>query len=158
MVKRRREPKNVAALIQDLASPATFVRRMAIIDLAGRASRESLRHLMALAGDKEATIRACVAWALGEMGDASAAPTLAGLLKDLDVEVRRAAATSLEGMHAPQALDALNRALTDSDKWVADHAARALARQSSRSRLRPRKVAPAPVMHPFDDAPFELKP
>lgn len=126
MVKRKRQPKDVPALLADLASSATFVRRTAIIDLVDRAAPEATLPLQGLLHDREAAIRACAAWALGEMGADNAMGELIGSLKDMDVDVRRAAVQSLARLALPASLSALESAAVDSDRWVAEWARRGL--------------------------------
>ena len=149
LVKRKREHKNLPSLVQDLNSLATYVRRTAIIELAGRRSKDSSPHLQALLLDKEASIRACAAWALGELADPGSALGLAALLKDKDVEVRRSAARSLAQICSPASSKALEEARSDSDLWVAEWAGRALARlgnlPAARKRRRQEMVAFAPL-------------
>lgn len=128
MVKRKRQPKDVPALLADLDSTATFVRRAAIIELVDKGSMEAAPKLLMLLQDREAAIRACCAWALGELMAEEAAPALALSLKDMDVDVRRAAVQSLSLMAKPANLEALRSASVDSDRWVAEWARRGLAR------------------------------
>jgi len=139
MVKRKRVVKDVAGLLADLEVQATFVRRTAIIDLVERGVRESSGRLQGLLTDKEASIRACAAWALGELGEPGAAKNLGTCLKDMDVDVRRAAAQSLANLSLPESELVLQSAAVDSDRWVAEWARRGLARlQNGSIRKRPR--------------------
>ena len=119
MVKRKRQPKDISTLLADLASSATFVRRSAIIELVEKAAPEAHGPLRALLHDREASIRACSAWALGELKAEEAIPTLVLSLKDMDVDVRRAAVQSLSRMAKMESLEALKSASVDSDRWVA---------------------------------------
>jgi HEAT repeat protein len=129
MVKRRRVPKDVGALLKDLRNPATFVRRSAVVDLARRRPPEALDPMVGLLRDREAAIRACAAWALGEMDYAQAAPALAAcLVRDMDPDVRRAAAQSLSKMARPEHRSALESASVDADRWVAEWCRRGLDR------------------------------
>lgn len=57
MVKRKKENKDVAALIKDLESVSVFVRKTAIIDLAQKGAKEASADLVKLLGDREATLR-----------------------------------------------------------------------------------------------------
>ena len=146
MVKRKRAVKDVAALLADLEVQATFVRRTAIIDLVERGARETSGRLQGLLGDKEASIRACAAWALGELGEPTASRPLALCLKDMDVDVRRAAAQSLANLSLPDSEIALQSASVDSDRWVAEWARRGLARlQNGALRKRPRAIRKNPA-------------
>jgi HEAT repeat protein len=146
MVKRKRTVKDVAGLLADLEVQATFVRRTAIIDLVERGARESSSRLQDLLTDKEASIRACAAWALGELGEPGAVKPLVLCLKDMDVDVRRAAAQSLANMGRPESEVALQSASVDSDRWVAEWARRGLARlQNAVLRKRPRILRKGPV-------------
>jgi HEAT repeat protein len=145
MVKRKRAVKDVAGLLADLEVQATFVRRTAIIDLVERGARESSTRLEGLLTDKEASIRACAAWALGELGEPAAMSPLVLCLKDMDVDVRRAAAQSLANMGQPGSELALRSASVDSDRWVAEWARRGLARlQNGAPRKRPRAARKGP--------------
>jgi HEAT repeat protein len=145
MVKRKRPVKDVPALLADLEVQATFVRRTAIIDLVERGAHESASRLQGLLQDKEASIRACAAWALGELGEAGATQPLVICLKDMDVDVRRAAAQSLAELSQPETQDALQFASVDSDRWVAEWARRGLIRlQNVGPRKRARTVLKSP--------------
>jgi HEAT repeat protein len=146
MVKRKRPVKDVAALLADLEVQATFVRRTAIIELVERGARETAGRLQGLLVDKEASIRACAAWALGELGEPGSAGTLAVCLKDMDVDVRRAAAQSLANMGQAASEPALQSASVDSDRWVAEWARRGLARlQNGVLRKRPKILRKSPA-------------
>lgn len=162
MVKRKRQPKDVAALLADLESTATFIRRSAIIELVDKGAPEAQAPLQGLLGDKEASIRACAAWALGELRLDVAVPALSHSLHDMDVDVRRAAVQSLASLACPGSLAALESASIDADRWVAEWARRGLARLSkggkrpkSRSTAKPlagaqaarpaRRKGPAPA-------------
>lgn len=139
MVKRKRVVKDVAGLLADLEVQATFVRRTAIIELVERGSKESAGRLQSLLTDREASIRACAAWALGELGEPTSAKTLGLCLKDMDVDVRRAAAQSLANLNQAESEPLLQSASVDSDRWVAEWARRGLARiQNGTIRKRPR--------------------
>jgi HEAT repeat protein len=146
MVKRKRPVKDVAELLADLEVQATFVRRTAIIELVERGARETAGRLQGLLGDREASIRACAAWALGELGEPASVATLSICLKDMDVDVRRAAAQSLANLGQPGAEPALKSASVDSDRWVAEWARRGLARlQNAVLRKRPKVARKSPV-------------
>jgi HEAT repeat protein len=145
MVKRKRQPRDVMALLGDLASAATFVRRSAIIELVEKGAPEAAGPLKSLLHDREAAIRACTAWALGELKVDDAAPALVQSLKDMDVDVRRAAVLSLVALARPESLEGLQSASVDSDRWVAEGARRGLARLQKlplRRRRAPRPGTP----------------
>jgi HEAT repeat protein len=140
MVKRKRPFRDAAALLRDLDAQATFVRRRAIIELVEHDARDCGQALQMLLFDQEASIRACAAWALGELGQPQAAGPLMLCLKDMDVDVRRAAAQSLAQMSQPGCEAALQVASVDADRWVAEWARRGLARLQNGAKLqRPRK-------------------
>lgn len=142
MVKRKRQPREVALLLADLDSAATFIRRSAIIELVDKAAPEADLPLQSLLADKEAAIRACAAWALGELGSDTAVPALSRSLKDMDVDVRRAAVQSLAQLARPESLDVLEAASVDADRWVAEWARRGLARlQRSKRPAAKRKTS-----------------
>ena len=144
MVKRKRQPKDVPALLADLDSTATFIRRSAIIQLVDKAAPEANAPLEQLLADKEASIRACAAWALGERGSDTAVPARSRSLHDMDVDVRRAAVQSLAQLASPGCLAALESASVDADRWVAEWARRGLARlQRSRRGAKRKAVKPA---------------
>lgn len=146
MVKLKRQPRDVMVLLGDLASAATFVRRSAIIELVEKGAPEASGPLKSLLHDREAAIRACAAWALGELKVEDAAAALTQSLKDMDVDVRRAAVLSLAGLARPESLEALRSASVDSDRWVAEGARRGLARLQKlplRRRRQPRANAKA---------------
>lgn len=143
MVKRKRQPKDVPSLLADLDSSATFVRRTAIIELVEKAAPEAAGPLEGLLKDKEAAIRACAAWALGEIGALRSVEALSACMKDMDVDVRRAAVQSLATMAAPGTQGVLENASVDSDRWVAEWARRGLARllKAPLRRRRPKAAA-----------------
>jgi len=145
MVKRKRQSRDIATLLVDLTCSATFVRRCAIIELVKKATPEATLPLEALLLDKEASIRACAAWALGEIGAVRSAGALAICLKDMDVDVRRAAVQSLCNIALPENQAVLESASVDSDRWVAEWARRGLARLLKapvrRRRPRPKVLA-----------------
>ena len=146
MVKRKRVVKDVPGLLADLEVQATFIRRTAIIELVERGARETSGRLQGLLLDKEASIRACAAWALGELGEATSAKPLSTCLKDMDVDVRRAAAQSLAHLSQPESELALRSASVDSDRWVAEWARRGLARlENGPIRKRPRAIKRGPA-------------
>jgi HEAT repeat protein len=140
MVKRKRQSKDVPSLLADLGSSATFVRRSAIIELVEKSPPEAIGPLELLLLDKEAAIRACAAWALGEIGAERSVKPLVVCLKDMDVDVRRAAVQSLSRMALPENQAVLESASVDSDRWVAEWARRGLARllKAPVRRRRPR--------------------
>ena len=147
MVKRKRQPKDVPALLADLASTATFVRRTAIIDLVEKGAPEASLPLQGLLTDREAAIRACAAWALGELGVNGAMHDLIASLKDMDVDVRRAAVQSLAQLALPGSHAALESASVDSDRWVAEWARRGLAglqKTTLKIRRRPKAAGETP--------------
>lgn len=146
MVKRKRQSKDVPSLLADLGSSANFVRRSAIIDLVGKSSPEVDAALEFLLKDREAAIRACAAWALGEMGLASAAKGLADCLKDMDVDVRRAAAQSLARLALPESRAVLESSSVDSDRWVGEWSRRGLARMALAPIRRRRPSKPRAVV------------
>jgi len=128
MVKRKRESKDVPSLLADLTSTATFIRRSAIIELVEKCSLDAVIPLENLLTDREAAIRACAAWALGEIGASRSAEALSLCMKDMDGDVRRAAVQSLSHLALPQTQAVLENASVDSDRWVAEWARRGLAR------------------------------
>jgi HEAT repeat protein len=139
MVKRKRQSKDLVTLLADLGSSATFVRRSAIIELVKKAPPEATLPLENLLQDKEAAIRACAAWALGEIGAQRSCASLQSCLKDMDVDVRRAAAQSLSLMALPEHQAGLESASVDSDRWVAEWARRGLARLLKAPSIRRRR-------------------
>lgn len=143
MVKRKRLPKDVPSLLADLDSTATYVRRSAIIELVDKEAPEAGEPLRGLLLDKEAAIRACAAWALGELAYAGAIQTLIATLKDMDVDVRRAAVQSLAQLAMPESQEALQSASVDADRWVAEWARRGLARLQ-KTQPKPRAVRRRP--------------
>lgn len=122
MVKKKRENKDTATLIKDLQVQSVFTRKSAIIDLASRRAKEALPDVLKVLKDREATLRGCAAWALGELGEPKAVKPLIACLKDMDVEVRRASAQSLAKLADPSSLAALKEASVDSDRWVQEWA------------------------------------
>jgi len=136
MVKRKKENKDVPALLKDLESVSVFTRKTAIIDLAQKGAKESVPDLMKQLKDKEATLRGVAAWALGELGDKRASKPLALCLKDMDVEVRRSASQSLFKLADTVTLAALKDASVDSDKWVAEWAIKAVAQMGQETPAR----------------------
>ena len=146
MVKRKRQPKDLASLLADLESSATFVRRTAIIELVEKSPPEATVPLEGLLKDREAAIRACAAWALGEIGSAGSASALSACAKDMDVDVRRAAVQSLAHLGLPETRGALESASVDSDRWVAEWARRGLA-GLLKTPLRPRRLRSAGPVH-----------
>src|SRR5690349_4638302 len=146
MVKRRRPLKDSEALLHDLDAQPVFVRRQAIIDLVERGVNDAVVPLQGLLLDGEASIRACAAWALGELSGPRVAGALMLSLKDMDVDVRRAAAQSLARMSQPGSEAALQEASVDSDRWVAEWARRGLARlQNTVQRKRPKVSKKSPA-------------
>jgi HEAT repeat protein len=133
-------------LLGDLASSATFVRRSAIIELVEKGAPEAFGPLQSLLSDREASIRACAAWALGEMKVGDAVGALVQSLKDMDVDVRRAAVLSLVGLARPESLEALQSASVDSDRWVAEGARRGLARLQKLPQRRRRTPRTGPSL------------
>ena len=111
MVKRKQAEKSVQQLIQDLDLQSTYTRKNAIIRLAEKKAVEAVPHLNALCEAPDATLKACAAWALGEIGDAKSVKTLEKLLKDLDTEVRRSAVRALWTLGDPSCEKALKQAL-----------------------------------------------
>ncbi len=139
MVKRKRENKDVSALLKDLQAGSVFMRKSAIIDLAHKGATEATPELVRMLKDREATLRGCAAWALGELADKRSIKPLVECLKDMDVEVRRAAAQALSRIADPATLAALKDMRVDSDKWVAEWAEKGIARIGQETP--PRKVA-----------------
>ena len=82
--------------------------------------------------DKNESIRASAAYALGDIGDSAqeAVPLLTQALQDESAWVRRHAAEALGliGQPAQNTVSALTRLLPDEHYWIRDNAARALAR------------------------------
>ncbi len=77
---------------------------------------------------KEASARAYAAYALGQVGDATAVDALIPLLRDEDKYVRAIVAEALGKIGGAQAVDALTNVLDDSVRFVRWSAARALKR------------------------------
>jgi HEAT repeat protein len=71
-------------------------------------------------------VRACAAYNLGALGDASAVPALIGLLKSRKTLDRRAAVLALGKIGSPIAVAALQNALSDEDAVVQRFAQEAL--------------------------------
>lgn len=126
MVKRKKLEKSEEQWIADLDLSSTYARKSAMIALAGNRSEAALIPLQNIARGQDASLRACAAWALAEIGDLQSAETLENLLKDMDTEVRRAAARGLSQLANPSSRAALLDASMDSDRWVASEALKGL--------------------------------
>ncbi len=117
-MKKRLPDKPVEDLIADLKSQAVFVKKTAVMQLEKKKAVVAVPALVELLKDGEATIRGCVAWVLGELGDSSAQDGLLEILKDMDSSVRRAAAQALSKVGNPEALPSLERLQIDADRYV----------------------------------------
>ncbi len=93
---RRSALETLRALAQDAAKPVkSRLHGIWGLDQLGRQGLEATPLLMALAGDKEAEIRANAARALGSLNDDAAKAVLLGLLKDESPRVQSLAAVAL---------------------------------------------------------------
>src|SRR3954463_1255646 len=67
-MKKKMEDRPLEFLLHDLKNPAVYVKKTAIMQLEKKKSVQALPMLLELAQDGEASIRSCVAWALGQLG------------------------------------------------------------------------------------------
>jgi hypothetical protein len=78
--------------------------------------------------DEDSYVRISVAWALGEIGDASAVDALIEALRDKDSYVRESVAWALGAIGDARAVDSLIKTLKDDDYFVRESAKVALFR------------------------------
>jgi HEAT repeat protein len=78
--------------------------------------------------DEDSYVRISVAWALGEIGDASAVDALIEALRDEDSYVRESVAWALGAIGDARAVDSLIKTLKDDDYFVRESAKVALFR------------------------------
>jgi 3-methyladenine DNA glycosylase AlkD len=78
--------------------------------------------------DEDSDVRISVAWALGEIGDASAVDALIEALRDEDSYVRESVAWALGAIGDARAVDSLIKTLKDDDYFVRESAKVALFR------------------------------
>ncbi|HIK29717.1 MAG: HEAT repeat domain-containing protein [Oscillatoriaceae bacterium SKW80] len=121
----------VEPLIDALKDKDPEVRRAAA-EVLVKIGSEAVPKLIAALDDERSTVRAGVAWVLGQIGagSASAVPQLIARLQDNNEEVRAAAAEALGrmGVYASKAITPLSQLLYDSDKLVRGSAAETLRR------------------------------
>lgn len=99
-------------IMQALEDAEALVRSTAIEAAIDVNAVGTVPRLAVLLGeDEDATVRACAAEAMGELGDMSAVSTLVAALKDNDTAVRSFAANSLGLLGEPMALTGLRAAL-----------------------------------------------
>lgn len=110
--------RQLPVLRRALESPAGSVRYQAALALGRRRDVEAVPALCREAQSTPELRQECI-WALGEIGDAAATPTLASFLAGSsrvgDVAVRRAAATALGQIKDPAAQPALSLAAVRDD-------------------------------------------
>lgn len=131
-MKRKMVDRPVDVLLNDLRNPAVYVKKTAIMQLEKRKAGQALPLLLELVRDTEASIRSCVAWALGQLGGPGVQAALVGLLEDKDSAVRRAAALSLGGLGDATVMARLTPLSFDADRYVREAARESLLSISKR--------------------------
>jgi HEAT repeat protein len=89
-------------------------------------ARESIPHLIELLEDEEWSIRSGAAYALGEIGDETAAETLIKHLDDSNEIVRKNVVIALGQIGDAKAITSSTDALEDESEWVRRYAAETL--------------------------------
>lgn len=133
-------PTSLPVLRRAVDSPALPVRTQAVVALGRRRDAESADALCRIIHSTP-ELQQVAAWALGELGDTRAVPTLVKLLSsslgEADVAARRAAAVALGRMPGPKVVVALSAAVHDEEPAVRESSVEALG------VLRDRDGAPA---------------
>jgi HEAT repeat protein len=127
LVGARRHPDAAASLsllTQGLADPSALVRAEAAAAVGSHPQGATLGDalIVALRGDKDASVRGAAARSLGWLRLSAASPALTTALSDPSADVRLTALRALERVDAPAARAAAPRLLADPDPKVAQAA------------------------------------
>jgi HEAT repeat protein len=118
--------ETVRIMLEQLVHPDKNLRGPAAIALGGSCAADALDGLLARVGhEPDFYVREDITWALVRMGDQAIAP-LIGLLDHENAAVRHHAVHTLGKINDARAVEALIRALRDSDHMVAARAAGSL--------------------------------